>query len=271
MGGFVVRCTVEVLGRRLMLSGSRALLTAWLGLTPFLCTSALAQDDFFRPVIEATPTAQHEGPPPIFSFARLERDFSALCKGLEEDGRRARIVSIAEAGVAREKVCITCRSFWKMIVSSCGKLGPRPTPTPKPPKKKKGVPTEEPVETATPVAESLDVSSAVESSRESSQAIATPTVSAAATRQNRYPSTEVLDEASRVSSSIYALDSGDGQVAEMVRYFAKTVRETSGLSDQEREYYDTFLTYLLAAWDGRVDSTKLPPPTVGPEVDSFFE
>ena len=158
-----------------------------------------------------------------------------------------------------------------MIVSSCGKLGPRPTPTPKPPKKKKGVPTEEPVETATPVAESLDVSSAVESSRESSQAIATPTVSAAATRQNRYPSTEVLDEASRVSSSIYALDSGDGQVAEMVRYFAKTVRETSGLSDQEREYYDTFLTYLLAAWDGRVDSTKLPPPTVGPEVDSFFE
>jgi hypothetical protein len=49
------------------------------------------------------------------------------------------------------------------------------------------------------------------------------------------------------------------------------VRETSGLSDQEREYYDTFLTYLLAAWDGRVDSTKLPPPTVGPEVDSFFE
>jgi hypothetical protein len=80
-----------------------------------------------------------------------------------------------------------------------------------------------------------------------------------------------LDEASRVSSSIYALDAGDGQLAEMFRYFGKTVREDPGLSAAEREYYDIFLAYLLAAWEGRVDSTRLPPPTVGPEVDSFFE
>jgi hypothetical protein len=279
MGGFVVRCAAEVFGRRrvrgvirALLSVNRALITVGVGLTPFCCGSALAQDDFFKPVIEASPTPKHEGPPPIFSFARLEPQFGALCKGLEQDGRRERIVSIAEAGVAREKVCITCRSFWKMVASSCAKLGPRPTPTPKPPKKKRGQPTDEQVEAATPVEEQAEVSSAAESSGESQEAIATPTASpAAATRETRYPSTEVLDDASRMSSSFYALDSGEGQVSEMVRYFAKTVRGTSELSAKEREYYDILLTYLLAAWDGRVDSTKLPPPTVGPEVDSFFE
>ena len=43
------------------------------------------------------------------------------------------------------------------------------------------------------------------------------------------------------------------------------------LSAEEREYYDIFLAYLLAAWSGRVDSTKLPPPTPAPELDGFFE
>jgi hypothetical protein len=265
MGGFVVRCATEVCGRRWVLFDNRALLALFMGFMLVFSTSALAQDDFFKPVIEATPTAKHEGPPPIFSFARLEPDFRALCKGLEQDGRRERIVSIAEAGVAREKVCITCRSFWKMIVSSCANLGPRPTPTPKPPKKKKGMNTEEPIETATPAAEPSDSTSSTESS------IVTPTAIAAAVRETRYPSTETLDEASRVSSSIYALDSGEGQVAEMLRYFAKTVRESSGHSDKGREYYDIFFTYLLAAWAGRVDSTKIPTPTPSAELESFFE
>ena len=57
----------------------------------------------------------------------------------------------------------------------------------------------------------------------------------------------------------------------MLRYFAKTIRETPGLSAAEREYYDILLTYLLAAWAGRMDSTKLPPPTPAPELDGFFE
>jgi len=99
---------------------------------------------------------------------------------------------------------------------------------------------------------------------------ATPAV-AGARREARYPSTAVLDDASRVSTATYAVDSGEGQVAEMFRYFAKTVREAPGLSVAEREYYDIFLTYLLAAWAGRVDSTKLPTPTPSRELESFFE
>ncbi len=99
---------------------------------------------------------------------------------------------------------------------------------------------------------------------------ATPAV-AGARREARYPSTAVLDDASRVSTATYAVDSGDGQVAEPFRYFANTVREAPGLSVAEREYYDIFFTYLLAAWAGRVDSTKLPPPTPPREIESFFE
>jgi hypothetical protein len=271
MGGFVKRCADEGLWRRRALGVKRAFLVICLGLGLFLGSWAHAQDDFFKPVIEVTPTIRREGPTEIFSFARLERDFKALCKGLEEDGRRERIVSIAQAGVAREKVCITCRSFWKMVVNSCAKLGPRPTPTPKPPKKKKGKAGEDPVEVATPQSE-IGPSSASETSGESQEALATPTPPAARTkREIRYPSTEVLDEASRVSSSMYALDGGEGQEEEMFRYFAKTVREAPDLSPTELEYYDLFFTYLLAAWAGRVDASKMPPPTPAVDVNSFFE
>jgi hypothetical protein len=241
---------------------------------------AWAQDDFFKPVFEATPTIKkHEKGTAIFSFARFEPDFKGMCKGLEEDGRRERIVAIAEVGVKKEKECITCRSFWKMIVAACGKLGPRPTPTPKPKKTRRGKDAEE-AETAGATQEAKpetpQVSTNEPQTGEPTNAVAVPTSATppAATgkgRQVRYPSTEVLDEVSRVSSEIYALDSGDGQVAEMVRYFAKTVRETPGLSIVEREYYDIFLTYLLAAWSGRVDATRKPPPTPAAELDAFFE
>jgi hypothetical protein len=199
----------------------------------------------------------------------MEPNFRALCKGLEADGRRERVVSIAEAGVAREKVCITCRSFWKMIVGACGKLGPRPTPTPKAKKTKKPKEGEEsaPHEgVASSDGGGGDVSEA---------AIATPTGAPSngneASRPERYPSTALLDEASRVSIETYEVDDGTGTDSEMFRYFEKTVRETPGLSSMEREYYDLFFTYLLAAWAGRVDSTKQPPSTPAAALGTFFD
>jgi len=243
----------------------------------WLVPGASAQDDFFKPVIEVTVTPrQQKGPPPVFSFARMEPRFRTLCLGLEEDGRRERIVSIATAGVAREKVCVTCRSFWKMVVQACGKLGPRPTPTPKPARKKreKGAQDTPPVIEASADAQSS--SSESSDTSEPSEAVATPTAvsplnGTSGRSQLRYPSTEVLDQASRVSVATYESDNGAGQDAEMFRYFAKTIRENSDLSPPEREYYDVFLTYLLAAWAGRVDATKLPPPTPAHELNSFFE
>jgi len=226
-----------------------------------------AQDDFFRPTIDATPVPSREGPGPVFSFARMEPDFRELCRGLELDGRRERIVSLARERVGQEKVCITCRSFWKMVVSACGNLGPRPTPTPKV-KKRAGPPI---VETpATP-----DESRVTPTGARQEGAAAPPSAETQKTpariRGTKYPSTEVLDQASRMSIAIYQLDGSEGQTAKMFHYFAKSVRERPGLSAEEREYYDIFLAYLLAAWSGRVDSTKLPPPTPAPELDGFFE
>lgn len=278
MGGFVVRCAAGVL-RRLSAGSVRAAFSVACGvLTLCSVSSAPAQDDFFKPVFEATATPKRqEAAGPIYSFARMEPAFKGLCTGLEADGRRERLVSIAEAGVAREKVCITCRSFWKMIVSACGKLGPRPTPTPKPPRKKKGKAGEVPVEEGPPEqgesVEGNDDASAAASAEDvpATPTVAGTTVAGPSRRPARYPSTEVLDEASRVSVATYAEDSGDGQVAEMFRYLAKSVREAPDLSSAEREYYDTFFTYLLAAWAGRVDSTKLPPPTPSRELESLFE
>ena len=278
MGGFVVRCAAEVLRRLWIVRVKAALVAACSGLTLFSCSSAGAQDDFFKPVFEATATPKAlEAAGPIYSFARMEPAFKGLCTGLEADGRRERLVSIAEAGVAREKVCITCRSFWKMIVSACGKLGPRPTPTPKPIRKKKGNEGEAPVEGA-----SQEQGEIVETDGDDrvapggGEAVATPTVALTPSgsvrpHKARYPSTGVLDEASRVSVATYAEDSGEGQVAEMFRYLAKSVREAPDLSTAEREYYDTLFTYLLAAWAGRTDSTKLPPPTPSRELESLFE
>ena len=49
----------------------------------WLVPSASAQDDFFKPVIEVTVTPrQQKGPPPVFSFARMEPRFRTLCLGL---------------------------------------------------------------------------------------------------------------------------------------------------------------------------------------------
>jgi hypothetical protein len=57
----------------------------------------------------------------------------------------------------------------------------------------------------------------------------------------------------------------------MFRYFASTIRSTTDLSPAEREYYDIFLTYLLAAWSGRVDTANQPPPTPSADLEDFFE
>jgi hypothetical protein len=164
-----------------------------------------------------------------------------------------------------------------MIVNACGKLGPRPTPKPKSIRAKKGKEGQIPVEDSSPEqAEGVESKEGVNSAPGGEQVPVTSTVAVAppgkaSPRQVRYPSTEVLDGASRISVATYAEDSGEGQAAEMFRYFEKSVRDTANLSTAEREYYDILFTYLLAAWAGRVDSTKLPTPTPSAELESFFE
>jgi hypothetical protein len=55
--------------------------------------TACAQEDFFKPVFKESPTkAPRHVDPPMYSFARFDGDFRALCLELEVDGRRARLV-----------------------------------------------------------------------------------------------------------------------------------------------------------------------------------
>lgn len=249
--------------------------------SPLMVSSVTeAQNNFFNPPLEPSPTPKaQDSQTPIFSFGRFEGDFKSLCRELEGDGRRLRVVQIAEAGAKREKECITCRSFWKMVVSACVSAGPRPTPTPKPVKTKRSKVTEEDGggntdkmdegETSPPSEDAQQATGLVDESPSGEPTVVpTPTK---APKDVRYPSTAALDQASRVSTSTYALDSGGGQVAEMFRYFASTIRSTSDLSPSEREYYDIFLTYLLAAWSGRVDATNQAPPTPSAGLEDFFE
>jgi len=224
---------------------------------------ALAQEEFFKPEIEVPPTKTPVGGTHVYSFGRFEADFSQLCVDLEKEGRRERLVKIAETRVDAEKECITCRSFWKMIVSACGRLGPKPTPRPTKtprPRVQKGASSESSEESSSSSEESASSEPAGEntSSGAETPVVATPTQRPP---EQRYPSVALLDLASRFSTRVYELDPDNGPTSQMFRALAATVQGQKDLSSAEREYYDIFFSYLLAAWDGRVDSTKLPTPT----------
>lgn len=229
-------------------------------LTGWSVPDAACQDEpYFQPHFEPTPTPKPPAPPPIFSFGRFEDSFREMCAEMELDGRRARLVRIAEDQGDSEKVCISCRSLWRSIVSACGKLGPKPTPKPK----KTKIKTPE----ATP-AESED-SSATEA-ESGSDAIPSPSPSPTPPPHERYPSTALLDVVSRLSTEAYQADEGNGGILISLSNMVKVVRETKDLSAGERDYFDVLFTYLLAAWEGRIDSSTAPSPTPPADIEDFF-
>jgi hypothetical protein len=227
-----------------------------------LSRDSSAQEEFFKAPLEAPPTKTPVGGQQVYSFSRLDPDFTALCTELEHAGRRERIVKAAELGIEREKDCISCRSFWKMVVSACGRLGPKPTRIPR--------------------KSSKQASSSVSSDGGGSSSTAATDSAGAGTesesepqvkkvRDEHYPTVALIDQASRFSNAMYETDKGDGATAHMLHYFAKTVLDTPDLTATEREYYDILFTYLLAAWAGRVDTTKLPTPTPSSELHDLFD
>lgn len=232
---------------------------------PLRCS--LAQEEFFNPPMEVPPTKTPVGGVQVYSFFRYEGDFQALCAELEREGRRVPVVKLAEEGVDREKECITCRSFWKMIVSACSRLGPRPTPTAKPTKVPRPSGAED-TSTSSEKAESVQATAA----DTAEEPVATPTVGSVAKQGERVPSVELVDLASRLSTKAFDVDSGTGPTAHMFHDFAKRLTSVPGLNASEREYYEVFCSYLLAAWDGRVDRTKVPTPTPEARVlDQIFD
>jgi len=223
---------------------------------------AWAQEEFFKPAIEAPPTKTPVGGQQVYSFSRLDPDFTALCVELELAGRRERVVKVAELGIDREKECISCRAFWKMVVSACGRLGPKPTRVPKKPLKE---------ERSSAMSGDASSSGAATEGTIASKSDAGGKQHVKKPREERYPTVAVIDLASRMSAALYESDKGDGPTAHMLHYFAKTMLATPDLSGAEREYFDIMFTYLLASWAGRVDTTKLPTPTPSSELRDLFD
>lgn len=233
------------------------------------------EEEFFKPLIVVPPTKTPLGGQVVYSFSRLDPDFTALCLQLEQEGRRDRLVRIAEAGLERDKNSITVRSFWKMVVGACGRLGPKPTPAPKPDKAATRAAKAEAHLSKKATSDSSEGNPPSQTSSAPGADLAgktpvAPTPTKAA-QGERYPSVVLLDLASRLSSSLYESDSGEGPTAQMLYYFAKTVRETPDLTTVEREYYDILLAYLVAAWEGRVDSSKLPTPTPSSDLRELLD
>lgn len=221
-------------------------------------TLACAQDDVFNAPPEPTPIQKPVGTGSLFSFAKFESGFRAVCRELESDGRRERFVKIAEVAAAQDKECISCRSLWRTVMAACERRVPRPRPSPK--------------ATKTPKAnKDVEVSAEAQVEQEVSQDTPVPPTPTQGPKRERYPSTALLDAASKMSTEAFQFDEGQGQVSAMFRYLAKTVRETKDLSSSEREYFDIFLTYLLAAWEGRIDPARIPTPTPVAKLESFFD
>jgi len=204
---------------------------------------ALAQEEtYFHPRFEATKTPSPPPPPPVYSFAKIQPRLTQLCEGLEADGRRARLVQIAEEEAKAEKECISCRSFWRSFVTACGKSAPKPTAVPK--------------VSDTPVTSSESPGGEEKSSEEESVPTPTHTPTAIPTPKPRYPSTALLDTTSRVSTELYSEDQGDGATYMVLDRFVGTVMVRGDLTIAEREYYEIFTTYLMAAWQGRQKSPR---------------
>jgi hypothetical protein len=199
---------------------------------------AIAQDEpYFQPRFEATKTPTPPPPPPVYSFAKIQPRLALLCEGLESDGRRAKLVQIAEEEAKTERECISCRSFWRSFVTACGKLGPKPTPTPK---------------VLRPLVSSSEHPGGAEGSPEVKVAVTPPdTPTAMPMPRPRYPSTALLDTTSRVSTELYSEGRGNGATYMVLDRFVGTVLIRGDLSAAEREYYEIFTTYLMAAWQGR--------------------
>lgn len=227
----------------------------------FVLQEAACQDEsYFKPHFDPTATPKPPPPPPVFSFAKFEDSFREMCSEMEIEGRRARFVRIAEEQADTEKVCISCRSWWRSIVAACGKLGPKPTPKPK------KVKTKSAEEIPTDLVEGSDKEGDMLNAAEAPSPSPSPTKAV----QERYPSTLLLDAASRFSTEMYESDKDNGAILISLSNMIKIVRETKDLTPAEREYFEIVFSYLTAAWDGRIDPAQAPPPTPPADIDEFF-
>lgn len=226
--------------------------------------TALAQDVPFNPRFDGTNERKQKSATPtpdesakqtsIYSFGRFASTFKAMCDGLAIDRRRGRVFDVATVGLREEVSCASCRAFYRQLVQSCA-----------PPRQKK--PEVTPL--ASPPGEDVAAEAGADQGQ---QATPSPTPTATPTPQpDRYPSTEVIDAASRLGIGLYDMEPGEGSPFKAVRAFETRLLGQKDLTAGERDYFGVLLSYLLAAWQGREQELLKPKPPTRDDIADLFQ
>jgi hypothetical protein len=234
-----------------------AVVTVWL----VLPVTGFAQEVSFTPRydgIEESRRKRSGTPTPspasaqqkVYSFARFNGLFWIMCSGLEAEGRRARVFDVAKAGLAEELECSSCRALYRQFMQACG-----PTKTAKPRVK----PSPSTAKGGEGDGGGEDIVEDIVS--------ATPTTTPPA----RYPRTDVVDAASRLSAGLYELEPGAGSTFAAVKNFESRLLRQKDLTPGERDYFGVLATYLLAGWDGRPDSPLAPKKLSKEDIADLFQ
>jgi hypothetical protein len=200
--------------------------------------------------VKAEPTPRESK---VFSFGRFEPVLRDICREMELDGRRTKLVQLSEIGRKGHADCASCRALWKSVYWACRDSAVLDTKeAPKGKKKKKQGESQE-GEGATPTEE------------------ATPVPTPTPKPLQRYPTTVMLDLTSRLSVSLFSQDPGDGGYYEALQSFSGTLTRDPSLTPGERDYYSVFVSFLMASWEDRDDPAAQETPHSKEELNAIFE
>jgi hypothetical protein len=214
---------------------TRVICVAVLACVVTIC-SANAEDDGFTPP-DAKPTKTEPKPreAKVFSFGRFEAPLRDICREMELDGRRTKLVQLSEVERKGNADCASCRALWKSIYWACRDSAVLDTKDASKGKKKE---PERPKE---------------EGEGEEGAEEAPPEPTPTPKPLQRYPTTAMLDLTSRLSVSLYKQDPGTGGYHKALESFANTLTRDPSLTPAERDYYSVFVSFLMASWADRED------------------
>jgi hypothetical protein len=203
-------------------------------------------------------TSHKKQRPPILSYSRFEPGLRQVCAGLEQDGRREKLFSLAMKQRKEERACASCRALWVSLSNVCKGEEKRERPA----KKKKAQKASE-----AELSEGGNEAGAAEEGPPGP----TPTPSPVPPRPKRFPLPTLLDALSRVAVAIHDFDEGGSSAQGAVRNTCSTLLDLQDLTPGEEEYFEIFCEFFEAPWKSDApESTPTPPPSES-ELGELFE
>lgn len=211
------------------------------------------EDGLTRPNTKPTVAEAKPRESKVFSFARYETALREICREMELDGRRTKLVQLSEVERKGNPDCSSCRALWKSIYWACRDSAVLDMKGSSKEKKKK---PEGPKE---------------ESEKDRAAGQPRPQPTATPRPLQRYPTTAMLDLTSRLSVSLYSQDSGTGGYYKALQSFVETLTRHPSLTPAERDYYAVFVSFLMASWVDRENLTIDETGTEKQDLSSMFE